>query len=335
MEIHRDYPLLSLNTFGVNQTAGKLAIITAVSDLSEMEGVDSTPFILGGGSNILLTKDIDRLVLKNELKGKSILSEDEEKIILRLMSGENWHECVRWAVAQGWGGIENLSLIPGTVGAAPIQNIGAYGAEIKDVLIELTAFDFIEGREIIFSNRDCRFGYRDSIFKRQENKGRYFITSIVIELSRHPIANAKYADIEKKLTEKNINQPTIHDIHQAVIEVRQYKLPDPHVLGNAGSFFKNPILTVEQYLQLKSINPDVPHYPSDAHHVKVPAGWLIDKAGWKGKSIGRAGCYERQALVIVNKGGASGAEIWDFARLVKQDVKEKFAVDIEPEINIW
>lgn len=335
MEIHRDYPLISLNTFGVNQTAGKLAIVSSVSDLSEMEGVDSTPFILGGGSNILLTRDIDRLVLKNELKGKFILSEDEEKIILRLMSGENWHECVRWAVAQGWGGIENLSLIPGTAGAAPIQNIGAYGAEIKDVLIELTAFDFVVGREIIFSNRDCRFGYRDSIFKRAENKGRYFITSIVIELSRHPIANAKYADIEKKLTEKNINQPTINDIHQAVIEVRQQKLPDPRVLGNAGSFFKNPILTVEQYLQLKSINPDVPHYPSDAHHVKVPAGWLIDQAGWKGRSIGHVGCYERQALVIVNKGGASGAEIWDFARLVKQDVKEKFGVDIELEINIW
>ncbi|MEP7321659.1 MAG: UDP-N-acetylmuramate dehydrogenase [Saprospiraceae bacterium] len=335
MIIHQDYPLQSLNTFGVQQYAKQFGIVQSLENIHQALVLDPNPFIIGGGSNILLTKNPDGLVLKNELKGKSILTEMDETIIVRLMSGENWHECVQWAVSHGWGGIENLSLIPGTVGAAPMQNIGAYGAEIKDVLIEVAAMDLQEEKEVIFSNRGCKFGYRDSIFKNPEYRGKYFITSIVLELSKHPVANAKYADIEKKLTEKNITHPTIEDIHHAVIEVRQYKLPDPAIIGNAGSFFKNPIISIEQFEKLKSIKHDAIHYPVDATHVKVPAGWLIDQAGWKGKTIGRVGCFERQALVIVNRGSATGEEIWKFAELVKNDVFEKFDIHIEPEINIW
>ena len=335
MIIQSNYSLKHCNTFGVDQYAAAFGIIQSLDDLNQIRESDQPVLILGGGSNILLTKDIDALILKNELKGKSIVYEDDQDVFIQLKSGENWHECVTWAVEQGWGGIENLSLIPGTVGAAPIQNIGAYGAEIKDVLIELNAYDFDSKSEISFNHLKCMFGYRDSIFKNIKNKGKYFITSVLLKLSKHPIPNTKYADIERKLAEKNILHPTIKDVHEAVIEVRQYKLPDPAVIGNAGSFFKNPIITLHQYDQLKKINPDAAHYPVDSNHVKIPAGWLIDQAGWKGKSIGHVGCYEKQALVIINNGGASGDEIWKFAQGVQEDVMNKYGILIEPEINIW
>ncbi len=335
MIIHKKYSMLSLNTFAVDQCADAFMMLKKYSDILDAVQVESRPFILGGGSNILLTKDIDRLVVKNELYGKKILQEDDRNIWVQFQSGENWHEVVRWCVHQGWGGVENLSLIPGTIGAAPIQNIGAYGVELKDVMSALEAVDLTTGHVESFENVDCQFGYRDSFFKQAEQKGKYFIQNVTLKLDKKPAINATYADIEKKIKEKSINNLSISDIHQVVIEVRQQKLPDPHKLANAGSFFKNPIITVTEFDRLKTLNHEAPGFILDAATVKVPAGWLIDKAGWKGRRIGQVGCYERQALVLVNHGGASGAEIWAVAQLVQQDVLEKFGIPLEPEINIW
>ncbi len=335
MIVHKNFSLRRFNTFGVEQIAREFIFLKKHSDILDAIQIEGQPWILGGGSNVLLTSDLDTLVLKNELYGRSILKEDDHDICIQFQSGENWHEVVRWTVQQGWGGIENLSLIPGTIGAAPIQNIGAYGVELKDVMISLQAINLTTGKLEEFSNEDCQFGYRDSIFKQVRNQGKYFIQSITLQLSKHPILNTQYADIEKKLEQKNITAPTIQDIHELVIEVRQQKLPEPSKLGNAGSFFKNPIISKALYEQLKSFKPTIPGYVVDDHLIKVPAGWLIDQAGWKGKREGQVGCYERQALVIVNHGGATGTAIWQFAQKVQQDVFEKIGIFIEPEINVW
>lgn len=335
MKILENHSLASLNTFGVEQKARYFATAQNTQEFLALVRQYENPRILGGGSNILITRDLDGLVIKNEIKGISIIGEDDRYARIRVCGGENWHEFVKWAVAKGWGGIENLSLIPGTLGAAPIQNIGAYGVEIKDVLQVVEALDRTTGSIVHFQNAECRFGYRHSLFKEPAQRDRYFILSATLQLDKQPQVNTRYADVERKLQELKIEHPNIRDVHRAVIEIRQKKLPDPARLGNAGSFFKNPVLTEEQYRQLQSVKPDAPHYPFTHTFVKVPAGWLIDQAGWKGKQMGRVGCYEKQALVLVNLGGASGAEIWDFAQKVREDVQEKFGILLEPEINIW
>ena len=334
MIVRKKVSLAPFNTFGVDQKALLFAQILSIEDLKKVADLEADPYILGGGSNILLTKDIDRLVIKNELMGKAVLSDSNHEVVIKIGSGENWHSIVKWTVGQGWGGLENLSLIPGTVGAAPVQNIGAYGTEIKDTLIEVEAMNLSTGKIEIFSAGECGFGYRDSIFKHPPYKGHYFITHIVLKLNPRSQPNTKYADIEKKILEKNLKRASIQDIHQIVMEVREQKLPDPKKIGNAGSFFKNPIIRKAHYEELLANHPDMPGYPS-GEEIKVPAGWLIDRAGWKGKAIGQVGCYEKQALVIVNRGGATGHEILQFSKLVQKDILDKYGINLLPEINIW
>lgn len=335
MPVIENYSLQAVNTFGVNQSARFFANVENEEELKDLLVRFQNPYILGGGSNILLTQDLDRLVIRNGIQGKTILDENEEHVWIEASSGENWHGFVQWAVSHDWGGIENLSLIPGTIGAAPIQNIGAYGVELKDVLVSLNAIELGTGKSVSFKASECQFGYRDSIFKQPEYKGRYFITSIVLKLNKQAIPNTRYADVEKKLNEKSITHPSINDVHHAVIEIRQHKLPDPALIGNAGSFFKNPIISMDLFERLKSNHPQAPHYPVNESWVKLPAGWLIDQAGWKGKKQGPVGCYEKQALVIVNMGGATGQQIWSFAQMIQKDVQQKFDILLEPEINIW
>lgn len=335
MEILENYSLASWNTFGVDQRARYFATVRDPEEFLALARRFERPLILGGGSNILITRDLDVLVIKNEMKGISVIGEDAGFARVRVNGGENWHQFVQWAVARGWGGVENLSLIPGTVGAAPMQNIGAYGVEIKDVVLHVEALDLETGSISVFQKEECRFGYRHSIFKEAGYKNRFFILSVTLQLDKHPQVNTRYADVEKKLLEQHIEHPGIMDVHRAVIEIRQNKLPDPARLGNAGSFFKNPVLTEKNYQKLQSIKPDAPHYTFQPGLVKVPAGWLIDQAGWRGRKAGRVGCYEKQALVIVNLGGATGAEIRDFALTVQEDVRQKFGIQLEPEINIW
>lgn len=335
MKIESRVSLKPYNTFGVDQYASTFAIITSKENVLDLIQKDPHPVILGGGSNVLLTKDIDVLVIKNEIKGFRILVATDDYIWVRIQGGENWHESVASVVHAGWAGIENLSLIPGTVGAAPIQNIGAYGVEIKDVLAEVEVIELSTGKVFSISNESCEFGYRDSIFKQAAYKNKYFVLSIVLKLSKNGKPNTSYGEIEKNLREKGITDPTIKDLHETVIDIRTNKLPDPKIIGNAGSFFKNPVVDQNTFETIKSKYPNGPSYKLGDHAYKIPAGWLIDQCGWKGKRIGKVGCYEKQALVIVNHGGATGAEIWSFAQLLQKDVMDKFGIEIEAEINVW
>lgn len=335
MDIRENYPLHGLNTFGVHHSAEFFAKVLTVDELEELLAQFPNPWILGGGSNILLTRDLDGLVIHNGLKGIEVLDENEDFVWIEIKSGENWHQFVQWVVHHGWGGVENLSLIPGTVGAAPIQNIGAYGVEIKDVLVQVKVLDLNTSGIYSLTVEECQLSYRHSLFKLPEHRNEYFIISITVRLSKHPVINARYADVEKKLKELSLQNPGVFEIHQAIIEIRKNKLPDPADIGNAGSFFKNPVIPLEQLHDLKRDFPDMPSYTMDEEFVKIPAGWLIDQAGWKGKQMGQVACYEKQALVIINKGGATGEEIWAFARMVQEDILEKFRIQLEPEINVW
>lgn len=334
MEIKKNVSLKPYNTFGVKQSAQYVAIIESTSDVLDALAFDPHPFVLGSGSNILFTQDLDGLVIKNEMKGIELLSENDSHVLLKIAGGENWHQTVRYAVHHGWSGIENLSLIPGTVGAAPVQNIGAYGVEIKDVLVAVETVNLSNGTMELFEKNDCLFGYRDSIFKQEKNKGKYFISHVILQLSKSFTPNTAYGEIEKNLQEKNISNPTLMDLHETIISIRSHKLPDPALIGNAGSFFKNPVINQSTFDQLLKIKPQALHYKIGADHYKIPAGWLIDQAGWKGKRIGNVGCYEKQALVIVNHGDATGGEVWQFAQMVQKDVLEKFGITLEVEINI-
>jgi UDP-N-acetylmuramate dehydrogenase len=325
--------LFPYNTFGIHAEARDLIAIRSEQQLvTFLQGNREPLFILGGGSNILLTKNVDAIVLRNEIEGIEILSENEDAAIIKVGGGESWHSFVEWAIARQLGGIENLSLIPGTVGAAPIQNIGAYGAELQDVFHSLQAVDMQSGESVTFSREQCEFGYRESYFKK-EGKGRYFISFVSFVLQKKPIINANYGDIRKILDARGITDPNIKDISDAVIEIRRSKLPDPKLLGNAGSFFKNPEISAEDFRLFAQKNPDAPHYVQAQGTVKIPAGWLIEKAGWKGKRIGDAGCHEKQALVLVNYGNATGNEIVDLARQIQKDVLEKFGIALSPEVN--
>ena len=292
------------------------------------------PLILGGGSNVLPIGDIHRNVLRMELKGREIVHEEGPDVYVRFAAGEIWHQVVMWAVDHDLGGIENLSLIPGTIGASPIQNIGAYGVELVSVFDHLEAVELGTGQLHIISKEECKFGYRDSIFK-NEAKGRYIITSVTLRLKREHFVTTHYGSIQTLLQEKGITHPTIRDISNTVIEIRQSKLPDPKVIGNAGSFFKNPLITSEHFEIIKEKYPDLPGYPDPSGHTKIAAGWLIEKAGWKGKRIGDAGSYDKQSLVLVNYGNASGTEIWELAQEIIASVEELFDINLHPEVNLW
>jgi UDP-N-acetylenolpyruvoylglucosamine reductase len=299
----------------------------------------SSPLILGGGSNILFAKDFDGLVLKNEIKGIEKIKEDDDSVYIRAGAGENWHGFVLHCIENGWAGIENLSLIPGCVGASPMQNIGAYGVEISSVFHELRAFHLSEKTNYTFALKDCGFGYRDSVFKKKY-RDQFVILDVTYRLNKKPVFNTSYGAIEQELDKMGVKELSIQSISDAVIHIRSSKLPDPEVIGNAGSFFKNPGITREAYSILKSKHDQVVGYENADGTVKLAAGWLIEHTGpregvsWKGFRRGDAGCHEKQALVLVNYGNARGDEIVDLAREIRQSVKEKFNVELETEVNI-
>lgn len=326
--------LKKYNTFGIDVKADFFYKIKSIKELQEvLLEVKSPLFILGGGSNILLTKDVKSCVLKNELRGISIVEDAKNEVLVAVRSGENWHRFVLWCIDKGLGGIENLSLIPGTVGAAPIQNIGAYGVELQDVFVKLEALSLKTGELKVFTKEDCRFGYRESIFK-QELKGEYFITKVFILLKKEPDINIRYGAIQEVLQSKNIQYPTIKDVSDAVISIRQSKLPDPKVLGNSGSFFKNPTLPKTEFLELQKKFPDIVFYELPEKKVKIPAGWLIEKAGWKGKKIGNTGSHAHQSLVLVNYGNATGEEVKKLSDDIISSISEMFGIQLSREVNI-
>lgn len=321
------------NTFGLEVNAKEIIKITSIEQLQRISNL-SDCLIIGGGSNILLTQDVNKTVLINELKGIEIKEETEDFVELSIASGENWHNLVLYCIDHGYGGIENMSLIPGSVGAAPMQNIGAYGTEIKDVLTYVKAIQINSLFEKKFSNDECEFGYRESIFKKKE-KGKYLITEIGLKLTKknHKL-NTSYGDIERWLSENNISTPTLKNVSDAVISIRQSKLPDPKELGNSGSFFKNPIIHRAHLNMLKQKHPEIKSYPVDDTLIKVPAGWLIETLGWKGRRVGRTGSHAKQALVLVNYGGARGKDILRLAEDIQADVWDEFQIVLEMEVNI-
>jgi UDP-N-acetylmuramate dehydrogenase len=329
--------LLPYNTFGIDVAAQQVIEIKTTDDLLQVikKDPDSPKLILGGGSNMLFRRDIDETVLINRIMGKELISKTNDSVTIAVGGGENWHELVLWSLQQGWYGLENLSLIPGTVGAAPIQNIGAYGVELKDYFAGLEAIDLTTGVSIFFDKSAMQFGYRDSLFKR-EWKGKALISKVYFKLSLTPNINISYGVIPKVLEAAGVDHPSPVDVSNAVVFIRKSKLPDPAVLGNAGSFFKNPELDAV-YVEEKLLPqfPKMPQYPSEPGKIKVPAGWLIDQCGWKGQKLGSAGCYEKQALVLVNHGGASGSDVWKLAEAIQASVFSKFGVSLEPEVNLY
>jgi UDP-N-acetylmuramate dehydrogenase len=331
------YPLIDLNTFHMKVSAKWFAPFSSVEELRTLlsnKTVQEEPMlVLGGGSNILFTDDFEGVVLKNNIKGMIVTEETADHVILEVGAGEAWHELVLFSVNQGWGGLENMSLIPGSVGASPIQNIGAYGVEVKDVLHDVEAIQISTQQIKRFSNADCQFGYRDSIFKRNE-KGKWIITKVGFRLTKHTVLNTSYGAINDTLVKKGIHTPTIKDISDAVIAIRQSKLPDPAKIGNCGSFFKNPEISTTQFESLKHIFPDIISYPINAQRVKVPAGWLIEKAGWKGKTFGNYGVHKDQALVLVNYSDAEGRLIKELALEISHSIWEKFGIQLEMEVNV-
>lgn len=326
------------NTFGIDVNADGLFTIESVNDLRDILQDESlrgkSKLILGGGSNMLFTQSVNGIVLLNRIKGIEIFKEDDENVFVRVGAGEVWHEFVMWSVEKGYGGIENLSLIPGSVGAGPMQNIGAYGVELKDTFYELEALNLSTLEVQKFNAADCKFGYRESVFK-NELKNQFFITSVSFRLSKLPKLNVSYGAITQELEKLGVLNPSVKDVSNAVIRIRQSKLPDPKVLGNSGSFFKNPEITTKQFEVMKVNHPNVVAYPTSNGNMKLAAGWLIEQCGWKGKVVGHTGSHKDQALVLVNYGGASGAEVYQLALEIKKSVFEKFGVEINPEVNIY
>ena len=325
--------LKALNSFGIEARARHFAACVTSDDvkaaLAEARRLGVPHLVLGGGSNVLLTRDFPGLVLHMRCRGIALLEETPESFLVRAAAGENWHDFVLHAIDAGWYGLENLSLIPGTVGAAPIQNIGAYGVELESVFDSLTALDTESGAVVRLMRADCGFGYRDSIFKR-EAKNRYVILDVTFRLPRGRAPVATYADVRSALALRGIARPTAREVSDAVIAIRRSKLPEPTVLGNAGSFFKNPQVSPEKYQALKVTLPELPGYPQ-AGGVKLAAGWLIDRAGWKGRVLGGAAVYDKQALVLVNRGGATAADVIALARAIQADVKRRYGIELESE----
>ncbi len=336
LTIQSNVSLKPYNTFGIDVTARYLVEVDNDEDIQtllQLPDVQSLPkLILGGGSNLLFTQDFHGLVVKINIKGIETVKEDQNHVWLRAGAGESWHDFVMHCVERGLGGLENLSLIPGTVGAAPIQNIGAYGVEIKDIFDRLEAVDISTGIKRVITNTDCCFGYRNSVFK-NEAKGQYIISNVQFKLDKAPTFHVSYGDIQKTLEQMGVKELTIKAVSDAVIKIRRSKLPDPTEIGNAGSFFKNPEISATQYNTLKGQYPEIPGYIIDEETVKVPAGWLIEQCGWKGKRFGNIGVHTRQALVLVNYGGGKGTDIKQLAEKVQASVEEQFGIQLHSEVN--
>jgi UDP-N-acetylmuramate dehydrogenase len=332
LKIQQNISLKPYNTFGIYANAKRFVTVNSIKELKEIIASEKDLFLLGGGSNILLTKDVEKLVIHLNTKGIIVNDFDEYEVLVTAEAGENWHELVLWCVSQNYGGLENLALIPGNVGTSPIQNIGAYGVEIKDVFQQLEAIDIETGKTRIFTNADCDFGYRNSVFK-NELKEKFIILNVTFKLTKknHNI-NISYGAIKDLLTNKE--NPSIKEIADAVIAIRQSKLPDPKEIGNSGSFFKNPVISSDLFKELSEQHPEIPHYRISENEIKIPAGWLIEQCGFKGKRFGDAGVHEKQALVLVNCNNATGKEIYDLAQKIQQKVMEIFKIALEIEVNI-
>jgi UDP-N-acetylmuramate dehydrogenase len=333
---HKD--LKKYNTFSISAIAENFSIFRSEKELTELlteiKKRNAPMLVLGGGSNMLFTKNIDGIVIKNEIKGIQVLAEDDASVLVKCGAGEVWHEFVIHCVNKGWAGIENLSLIPGTVGASPIQNIGAYGVEVKDTIDSVETIEIETCVKKRFTAVECNFGYRESVFKKSL-KGKYIVTYVIFRFKKDAHVNTSYGAIKEVLVDKGITNPNIRDVSRAVVEIRRSKLPNPAQLGNAGSFFKNPEIPTSQFDALKRQFPDIVSYPgSTTGFTKVPAGWLIERSGWKGKTIGNVGVHRLQALVLVNYGGATGQEIVDLSKEVQKSVFELSGIHLEPEVNI-
>ncbi len=326
-----NYSLLAHNTFGIEARCSRFLEYSTVEEAQEIALLLKSPYLLiGAGSNLLLTGDFDGMVVHSALRG----IEKIDATHVRCGSGEVWDDVVAWCVAHTLYGAENLSLIPGEVGASAVQNIGAYGAEVKDFISSIEAVEIGTGKQCLFSREECQYGYRDSRFK-HEWKNRYLITHVTYQLSNDSsLQRLDYGNIRSELEHRGINQPTPLELRQVVIDIRNSKLPDPKVMGNAGSFFMNPVVERSKYEELLRMYPQMPHYYIDENHEKIPAGWMIDQCGWKGRSLGPAGVHDRQALVLVNRGGATGADIVALCQRIQHDVHEKFGIEIHPEVNI-
>ncbi len=336
MKIEHHKSLKAFNTFGIDVTASEFVEIKSESELESILSKDSNKelFILSGGSNMLLTKNVDALVLHIAIKGINILEDFNEFVVVSVNAGENWHDFVQYCIKNDYGGLENLSLIPGYVGSAPIQNIGAYGVELKDTMVSCKAIEKATGEKHIFSNKDCKFGYRNSIFK-NEVKGKYIITQVSFKLTKKDhVLNTSYGAITEALENKGVSKPTIKDVSEAVIAIRKSKLPDPEEIGNSGSFFKNPVISKNHFSKLQESHPDIPSYTINENNIKVPAGWLIEQCGFKGKRWNDAGVHKKQALVLVNYDNATGQEILELSKRIQKKIKEKFNINLETEVNI-
>ena len=337
MNLLENISLKNYNTFGIDVLAKYFVEISVQNDLFEIPPLIKSlnvPFlILSGGSNILFTKNFEGLVIKISTKGIKIINEDDKYVYLKAEAGEVWDELVQFCVNNNFGGIENLSLIPGLVGAAPIQNIGAYGQELKDKFISIEALNLDNGKIKNFNNDECKFDYRYSIFK-SELKNKYLITSLTLRLDKFPVINLSYGNVKDELMKLNKNDYTIKDVREVICNIRKSKLPDPKEIGNAGSFFKNPIIDEKKFEILKKFYPNIPFFISNYNQIKIPAGWLIEQCNWKGKRIGNVGVHSKQALVLVNYGNASGEEILELANRIKFDIKNKFDIELEEEVNL-
>ncbi len=336
LEIKENFSLKPYNTFGIDVKARHFVEVTGLLQLQKLLQLSAYPkrLIISGGSNLLLTKDIDALVMHINLKGIQVVEEDDKAVILKVMAGENWHNLVLWTLDQGYGGLENLSLIPGNTGTAPIQNIGAYGVELKDVFLDCEAMNIKTQELEAFNKKDCQFGYRDSVFKNAA-KGKYIITSVKLRLTKKNHAlHTFYGAIEDELKAMGIVTPTIKDISDAVISIRSKKLPNPEDIGNSGSFFKNPVVSRKTFEKFREKHPNAPFYALENKEYKIPAGWLIEQCGFKGKRFGDAGVHEKQALVLVNHGRAKGVEIFELAEKIQETVTHTFGIRLIPEVNI-
>ena len=336
MEILKNYDLTEFNTFHIKASAKFFFEAKNDNDLKELfesfEFKNSEKLFIGGGSNILFTKNFDGMVILNRLKGIEVIKENNENVFVKSMGGEWWNDLVNFTVEQGYWGIENLALIPGTVGATPVQNIGAYGVELKDLLENVDAYEIETGEKKIFTKEECEFGYRDSVFK-GKLKGQYFISAIILKLSKVENKNVRYRALQEYLDKNNIEVKGVKDISNAVTEIRKSKLPDPKILGNAGSFFKNIFIDKEKLEELQKIYPGIPYF-EEIDNIKIPAGWLIEQCGWKGKRIGNVGVHDKQALVLVNHGGATGEGIKNLAYEIIDSVYQKFGLTLTPEVNL-
>lgn len=332
MTIQQNISLKPYNTFGIDVNAKRFVTVNSLKELKNIIAAEKNIFLISGGSNMLLTNDIDKLVIHLDFKGIIVNDTEEDAVFVTGEAGENWHDFVLWCISQDYGGLENLSLIPGNVGTSPIQNIGAYGVEIKDTFQQLEALEIETGKTRIFNKEECNFGYRNSVFK-NDLKGKYIITSVTFKLTKkkHQF-NISYGAIKDSL--KDVENPSLKEISDAIIAIRESKLPDPKEIGNSGSFFKNPVINSESFEILQQKYPNVPHYIVSENSIKVPAGWLIEQCGFKGQRFGDAGVHKNQALVLVNYDNATGKEIYSLAKKIQQKVKDTFGISLEIEVNV-